>query len=410
VSRPTEEPLERRAVISGIGQSDVGRRLGRTGLDLTLDACLAAVADAGLTRDDIDGLATYPGMGTGTAGFAGPTTPEVQDALRLRLNWHDGGGEGPGQMRALIAACLAVGAGLARHVLVYRTVTESTAQGEGGRQGIGGDGGGGGGIPRFSGFLQWTLPFGAVSAVNWLALVAERRMHEFDLTREQLAQIALNGRRNAAVNPKAVYRDPLDLADYLGARMISTPLCLFDCDAPSDGSTALVVSHRDHAPDTPHPVCHVNAVGTALRGRPSWDQFDDVTTMAARDAGASMWERTELRPADVDVAQLYDGFSILAMVWLEALGFCGRGESGAFVEDGVTISRGGSLPVNTAGGQLSGGRLHGFGLIHEACVQLRGDGGERQVWTARGGPPEVAAVSNGGGPIAGSLLLTRGLG
>ena len=313
-------------------------------------------------------------------------------------------------MRALIAACLAVGAGLARHVLVYRTVTESTAQGAGGRQGIGGAGGGDGGVPRFSGFLQWTLPFGAVSAVNWIALVAQARMHEFGLTREQLAQIALNGRRNAAVNPKAVYRDPLDLADYLGARMISTPLCLFDCDAPSDGSTALVVSHRDHAPDTPHPVCHVNAVGTALRGRPSWDQFDDVTTMAARDAGASMWERTELRPADVDVAQLYDGFSILAMVWLEALGFCGRGESGAFVEDGVTISRGGSLPVNTAGGQLSGGRLHGFGLIHEACVQLRGDGGERQVWTARGGPPEVAAVSNGGGPIAGSLLLTRGLG
>ena len=97
------------------------------------------------------------------------------------------------------------------------------------------------------------------------------------------------------------------------------------------------------------------------------------------------------------------------MVWLEALGFCGRGESGAFVE-GTTIDRTGSLPVNTAGGQLSGGRLHGFGLIHEACVQLRGEGGDRQVVTKRGGPPEVAAVSNGGGPIAGSLLLTRGLG
>jgi acetyl-CoA acetyltransferase len=388
----------------------VGRRLGRTGLDLTLDACLAAVADAGLTRDDIDGLATYPGMGTGTPGFAGPTTPEVQDALRLRLNWHDGGGEGPGQMRALIAACLAVGAGLARHVLVYRTVTESTAQGSGGRQGIGGDGGGGGGIPRFSGFLQWSLPFGAVSAVNWIALVAQRRMHEFGLTREQLGQVAVNARRNAGLNPKAIYRDPMTLADYLAARMISTPLCLFDCDAPSDGSTAFVVSHRDVAPDTPHPVCGVNAVGTALRGRPSWDQYDDFTTMAARDAGASMWERTELRPADVDVAQLYDGFSILSLVWLEALGFCGRGESGAFVEDGVAIGRQGSLPLNTAGGQLSGGRLHGFGLIHEACVQLRGEGGERQVTPARGGTPEVAAVSNGGGPIAGSLLLTRGVG
>jgi acetyl-CoA acetyltransferase len=406
------EPLERRAVISGIGQSAIGRRLGRTDLDLTVAACLAAVADAGLTRDDIDGLATYPGMGTGTAGFAGPTSPEVQDALRLRLNWHDGGGEGPGQMRALISACLAVGAGLARHVLVYRTVTESTAQGAGGRQGIGGAAGGegGGGVPRFSGFLQWSLPFGAVSAVNWIALVAQRRMHEFGLTREQLGQIALNGRRNASANPAALYRHPMGLDDYLAARMISTPLCLFDCDAPSDGSTALVVSHRDYAPDAPQVACHVNAVGTALRGRPSWDQFDDMTTMAARDAAASMWERTELRPADVDVAQLYDGFSILTMVWLEALGFCGRGESGAFVEGGAAIGRGGVLPLNTAGGQLSAGRLHGFGLIHEACVQLRNEGGERQVVRPGGRLPEVAAISNGGGPIAGSLLLTRGEG
>jgi acetyl-CoA acetyltransferase len=405
----TDEPLERRAAITGIGQSAIGRHLGRSDLDLTIEACLAAVADAGLTRDDIDGLATYPGMGTGTPGFAGPTTPEVQDALRLSLDWHDGGGEGPGQMRALIAACLAVGAGLARHVLVYRTVTESTAQGSGSRQGIGG-GGDSGGVPRFSGFLQWTLPFGAVSAVNWIALVAQRRMYEFGLTRDQLAQIALNARRNAGRNPTAIYREPMDLDDYLSARMISTPLCLFDCDAPSDGSTAFVVSHRDYAPDAPRPACHVNAVGTALRGRPSWDQFDDMTTMAARDAAASMWERTELTPMDVDVAQLYDGFSILAMVWLEAMGFCGRGESGPFVADGSAIALDGVLPINTAGGQLSGGRLHGFGLIHEACVQLRGEGGDRQVARAGGRAPEVAAVSNGGGPIAGTLLLTRGRG
>jgi acetyl-CoA acetyltransferase len=406
----TTEPLERRAIISGIGQSAIGRPLGRTDIDITVEACLAAIGDAGLTRDDIDGLATYPGMGAGTPGFAGPSSPEVQDALRLRLDWHDGGGEGPAQMRAVIAACLAVGAGLARHVLVYRTVSESTAQGTGGRQGIGGSGGGGGSVPRFSGFLQWSLPFGAVSAVNWIALVAQRRMHEFSLTREQLAQIALNGRRNAALNPSAIYRDPLELADYLGARMISTPLCLYDCDAPCDGSTAFVVSHRDYAPDVPGQACHVNAVGTALRGRPSWDQFDDMTSMAARDAAASMWERTDLSPTDVDVAQLYDGFSILAMVWLEALGFCGRGESGPFVAGGTAIGREGVLPLNTAGGQLSGGRLHGFGLIHEACVQLRGEGGERQVRRRGKALPEVAAVSNGGGPIAGSLLLTRGPG
>jgi acetyl-CoA acetyltransferase len=405
----SEEPLERRAVISGIGQSDVGRRLGRSDIDLTVEAAERAIADAGLMRDDIDGLATYPGMGTGTPGFAGPTTPEVQDALGLSLNWHDGGGEGPAQMRAVIVASLAVAAGLARHVLVYRTVSEGSAQGTGGRQGIGGSGGGGG-VPRFGSFMQWSLPFGAVSAANWLAMVAQRRMHEFGLTRQQLGAIPVNNRANAVLNPKAIYRDPMSLSDYLAARMITTPLCLFDCDAPCDGSTAVIVSHRDVAPDLDHPAVHINAVGTALRGRPSWDQFDDMTSMAARDAAASMWERTELRPSDVDTAQLYDGFSILTVVWLEALGFCGRGESGPFIEGGSAIGRDGVLPLNTAGGQLSGGRLHGFGLIHEACVQLRGEGGPRQVVRPGGRPVEVAAVGNGGGPIAGSMLLTRGVG
>jgi acetyl-CoA acetyltransferase len=406
--RPAEEPLERRAIISGIGMSDVGRRLGRSDIDLTVEAGLAAIADAGLTRDDIDGLSTYPGMGAGTPGFAGPTTPEVQDALGLSLNWHDGGGEGAGQMRAVIAASLAVAAGLARHVLVYRTVSEGSAQGTGGRQPMGGSGGGGS-VPRFGSFMQWSLPYGAVSAANWIAMVGTRRMHEFGLTREQLGQIALNGRRNAALNPKAVYTDPMSMEDYLAARMITTPLCLFDCDAPCDGSTAVIVSHRDVAGDLDHPAVQINAVGTALRGRPSWDQFDDMTTMAARDAAASMWERTELTPADVDTAQLYDGFSVLTIVWLEALGFCGRGESGPFIEGGANIARDGLLPLNTAGGQLSGGRLHGFSLIHEACVQLRGEGGERQVVRPGGRNPEVAAVANGGGPIAGTMLLTRGV-
>ena len=396
------EILERRTIVSGIGQSAVGRRLGRSDLDLTVDACLQAVTDAGLTRDDIDGLATFPGAGVGTGGFAGPASPEVQDALRLRLNWHDGGLEGPGQLRAVFAACMAVAAGLARHVLVYRTVTESSAQGSGHRQGIGGTGGGRG-IPRMAGPMQWTLPYGAVSAANWIAWIAQRRVHEYGLTRQQLAQIALNARKNAAKNPKAIYREPMTMDDYLAVRMITTPLCLFDCDAPCDGSTAVVISHADYAPDAPRTVCHVNAIGTALRGRPSWDQFDDMTTFSARDAAASMWERTDLTPADVDVAELYDGFSILTMVWLEELGLCGRGDSGPFVEGGTRIALDGALPLNTGGGQLSAGRLHGFGMLHEACVQLRGEGGDRQM--AR--QPEVAAVAAGGGPIAGCMLLTR---
>jgi acetyl-CoA acetyltransferase len=397
--------VERRAVISGIGQSAVGRRLGRSGIDLTIDAALEAIADAGLAPADVDGLATYPGAGLGTPGFAGPGSPEVQDALRLQLSWHAGGIEGAAQLSAVVNAVMAVAAGLARHVLVYRTVTESTAQGSGGRQGIGAGGGGGSGgkVPRMGGSLQWTIPFRAYSAANWLALNATRHFHEFGTTPEQLAMIAINGRRNAGRNPKAVYRDPMTLDDYFAARMITTPFRLYDCDAPVDGSTAVVVSTAEHARAVDHPVARVEAVGTALRGRPSWDQFDDLTTMAARDAGAHLWSRTDLSPADVDVVELYDGFSFLAMTWLEALGFCASGESGPFVEGGHRIALDGELPLNTHGGQLSAGRLHGFGFVHEACVQLRGEGGERQVPK----PVEVAVVANGGGPLAGAMLLTR---
>ena len=391
------EGFERRVVISGIGQSAVGRRLGRTGIDLTVDAALAAIADAGLSVSDIDGLATYPGAGGGPGGFAGPGSPEVHDAMRLRLNWHSGGIEGPAQMAAVINGSMAVATGLARHVLCYRTVTEATEQGSGGRGGIGT------GVPKIGGTMQWTIPFRAYSAACWLALNAQRHFHEFGTTRQQLGMIPVNQRRNAGLNPKAIYRDPMTLDDYLSARMITTPFGLYDCDAPVDGSTAVIVSTADYAPDAPHPPARLEAVGTALRGRPSWDQFDDMTTMGARDAAARMWERTDLGPADVDVAELYDGFSFLTLCWLEALGFCGHGEGGPFIEGGQRIALDGDLPLNTNGGQLSAGRLHGFGFIHEAVTQLRGDGGDRQVSR----PVEVAAVANGGGPIAGCMLLTR---
>lgn len=389
---------EQRSIVAGIGQSAIGRRLGRDELDLTIEASLAAIADAGLTVADIDGLATYPGgVMRGAGGFAGPGTPVVQDALRLSLNWHSGGAEGPAQIQAVINAVMAVSTGLTRHALVYRTVTESTAQGSGGRPGIGI------GIDSIGGPMQWSLPFRAYSAANWLAMNAQRHFHEFGTTREQLAQIALNGRRNAGLNPNAIFRDPMSLDDYFAARMITTPFCLYDCDVPVDGSTAVVVSAAEHASAVDHPVARVEAVGTALRGRPSWDQWDDMTSMPARDAAAHMWSRTDLRPDDVDVVELYDGFSWLAMAWLEALGFCGRGESGPFVEGGKRIALDGELPLNTNGGQLSAGRLHGFGFLHEAAVQLRGEGGDRQV----PGDPEVAVVGNGGGPVAGAMLLTR---
>jgi acetyl-CoA acetyltransferase len=400
---------ERGAVISGIGQSDVGRRLFRNPLDLTLDACLGAIEDAGLTRDDIDGIATYPGNMDQPPGFSGVGVAEVHDSLRLNLNWFAGGLEAPGQLGSVVNACLAVSAGLANNVLCFRTVWEGSAQGTGGRAGIGAGAvgaGRGGGLPRVGSFMQWTLPYGAASAANWIAMMASRHFHEFGTTREQLAWIALNGRRNAEVNPKAVYREPMTLDDYMNVRMITWPFCLYDCDVPADGCTAVIVSRADASGLRKQPI-HVEAVGTAIHGRPSWDQWGDLTTMALRDAAAQMWSRTDLKPTDVDVAECYDGFSFITLAWLEALGFCGKGEGGPFIDGGERIARDGLIPLNTHGGQLSSGRLHGYGFIHEACVQLWGEGGDRQVVRPGGRQPEVGVAAAGGGPLGGCLLLTR---
>jgi acetyl-CoA acetyltransferase len=301
----------------------------------------------------------------------------------------------PAQISPVIHASLAVAAGLARHVLVYRTVSEATAAADTGRLGIGA------GSRDMRGFGAWLIPFGAMSAGNWIACMAVRHMYEFGTTREQLGAIAMTARRNAALNPASIYRDPMTLDGYLGARMVSWPFGLYDCDAPCDGSTAVIVSSADAARDLPKPAVRVNAVGTAMRSRPSWDQWEDLTTMASRDAARQMWARTDLKPSDVDTAQLSDGFSFLALAWIEALGFCGKGEGGPFCASGA-IALDGALPLNTWGGQLSGGRLHGFGFLAEAIRQLRGECGPRQVKDC-----EVAVVANGGGPIAGCMLLTR---
>ena len=385
-----EEPLERRAIISGAAQSDIGRRLHRSGLDLTIEASLRAIDDAGLTVADIDGISTYPGM---SGPFGGCTGAELHDALRFSLNWRDGGAETSGQLGAVHKAVLAVAAGLAKHVLCFRTVYE----GSGGPARA--SGGGGAMPPAF----QYLIPYGVTSAANWISCYAQRHMHDYGTTREQLGAIAINARTNAGSNPKAIYTEPMTMDDYLSVRMISDPFGLYDCDVPCDGSTVVIVSHRDHAPDVPHGAIHVNAMGTALRGRPSWDQFEDLTTMAMRDSAASMWERTEMTAADVDTAQLYDGFTWLTMAWIEALGFCGKGEGGPFVEGGGRIAPGGDLPLNTNGGQLSGGRLHGFGFLHEGVMQLRGTANVQVA------DCEVAVVGAGGGPESGCLLLTKGI-
>ena len=383
---------EPKAVISGIGISAIGRRTGTSALDLTEQSAAAAIADAGLTAADIDGIATM-----------GDTLPtEIAPRLGIGDVWLSELDLGQGGLLApVMAAIEGVAAGEARHVLVYRTVkmmggSVMPQDGE---------------APQALGEMAPLITYHAYSAANWLAMHARRHMYLYGTTKEQLGWLAVNSRRNAGLNERAVYREPITLDDYLSARPVSDPFGLLDCDVPIDGSIAVVVSIAEHASNTPHPAVRVAALGRApLFG--GWDRRADYPNMASVEAARDLWSRTDLGPRDVDVAELYDGFTFLTFAWLEALGLCGVGEAGPFVEGGTRIALDGELPLNTYGGQLSAGRMHGYWVLHEACLQLRGEagavsGGEREAGGRQVAAPEVALVSNGGGPLAGCMLLTR---
>jgi acetyl-CoA acetyltransferase len=388
------EAPEKGAIISGIGISRIGRRTGIPGIDLTLESARAAIADAGLTTADIDGIST---MGDTPIDAAAT-------ALGIAPGFRGGGFDTGGLLSPAMSAFLAVAQGRARHVLVYRTVqmmggefipsTERRGEPPAASEQTG--------VARVMADMSPMLAAQAFSAVNWLGMHCQRHMHLYGTTKEQLGWLAINSRRNAGLNPLAVYRTPMTMDDYLGARVVSTPFGLLDCDVPIDGSIAVVVSAASYAADCPQPPVRVEAIGGSS-GAGGWIHRPDYPKMASVDAAAEMWSHTDLTPADLDIAELYDGFTFLTFAWLEALGVCGDGEAGPFVEGGSRIALDGVLPVNTYGGQLSAGRMHGYWVLHEACVQLRGQAGERQV----AHQPEVAVVSNGGGPIAGCMLLTR---
>ncbi|OBF46377.1 3-ketoacyl-CoA thiolase [Mycobacterium sp. 852002-50816_SCH5313054-b] len=386
----TAEKFEDKVALTGIGMSPIGRRLMEPPLSLTMQACEAAIADAGLTLADIDGLSTYPGaINVGGFGEGGVTALEA--ALGIRPTWHNGAMETFGPGGSVIAAMLAVAGGLARHVLCFRTLWEATHN-ELMKQGKV--------TPSMGRMAGWTFPFGATSAAHTLAMNAQRHFHRYGTTKETLGWIALNQRANAELNPTAVYRTPMTMDDYLNARPITTPFGLYDCDVPCDGAIAVIVSAVDAARDLAKPPVLVEAVGTQIIERIDWDQSTLTHEPQVLGQAAHVWTRTSLRPTDVDVAELYDGFTMNCLSWIEALGFCGIGEAKEFLDGGKNIARDGQLPLNTHGGQLSHGRTHGMGLLHEAVSQLRGEAGDRQVTGAR-----VGVVSSGGLTPSGVLLL-----
>jgi acetyl-CoA acetyltransferase len=389
---------EKKTCISGIGQSAIYRHPTIYPFELAVQACERAIEDAGLTAGDIDGASCWPAGQVGIGeGFGAASIADIQASLGLKFKWF-GSGESGAMYATIINAVAAIAAGYCNHVLCWRALGERWVPSYGRAQHAPD-----GPPPRTGGWQAWMAPYWASSAANWVALHAGVHMRKYAITREQMSAIPITQRKNAALNPQAVYREPITLDDYMNARMISTPFGLYDCDVPCDGTTAVIVSRLDAGPGLRRRSIRIEAVGGgAIERMDTWLARDDFPHMMMHDAAKMMWARTDLKPKDVDTAHIYDGFTYLTMFWLEALGLVKEGESGAFIEGGARIALDGELPLNTNGGQLSEGRMHGFGHLHEAVLQLRGEAGARQVKNV-----EVSVTGVGGGSLGGCLLLTR---
>ncbi len=379
-----------RAALAGSAWTEVTKRSGRSEGDLALEACLLAIEDAGLSTDDVDGIATYPG---GMVGSVSSTY--VLTGLGMKnIRWYcDADGHGPAAMTAVVEAVLAVAAGLCETVVAFRSMVRPTTHGAGG-------------IPtniKMPADMAFKVPYGGVMASQWIAMFQQRHMFEFGTTAEHLGEIAVSTREWASHNERAIQRVPFTIEDYLASPFVSEPIRLLDSDYPVDAGIAVVVTTADRARDLRHPAVLVRSMSVAPGPMPDWDQAPELTEMSAKYAARDMWSRAgDIGIGDVDVALLYDGFTFIALSWIEALGFCEVGDGGPFVEGG-TIRAGGRLPLNTHGGNLSEGRTHGMGQIAESVRQLQGRAGRRQVPDAR-----VAVVSGGGGPLAGCMLLHTG--
>ena len=257
--------------------------------------------------------------------------------------------------------------------------------------------------PRIGGPQQFELPYGNTMTAQTLAMWAMRHFHLYGTREEHLGAIAVTNRRHASRNARAALRETITLDDYFRSPWVSEPYRRLDCDFPIDGAGAVVVTTIERARDLKAKPVYVLG-GTCREGIwEEWITWPDLSAMASKPVCDELWRDAPLGPKDVDVAGIYDGFSWLELCWLEDAGFCAKGEGGPFVASGA-IDLGGALPTNTHGGNLSEGRSHGIGALLEVVQQLRGECDGRQVEDAR-----VGFVANGGGPIAGVVLLSTEL-
>ena len=386
-----------KTAIVGIGYSEITRKPGKPLGLLAVDACRAAIADAGLDPARIDGLATYP-----ESPFAGAGNRDGEDvvsvnwimnhlALAPDLRWYAQIETGM-IASPIIEAVNALIAGACDYVMVWRALHRPRPRASPG------------GSPRAAGDAQFLAPYGASSIVQTHAFAWQRYMHRYGATRAALAALALNSRRNANLNPRAFFfKDPMSRDDYFNSRWIAEPLCLFDCDVPVDGCVALIVTTAERARDLANPPAYIAGYGqnTARRRTLLYYTLDDYMACGTSLAH-KLWQSAGLGPHEMDAAQLYDGFNPSTLYWLEAAGFCAEGEGAAFVRDG-RIALEGELPVNTFGGSLSEGRMHGMGHIAEAVRQVTDRAELRQI------PGASAVCAIDGSPMlrGSGIIVTR---
>ena len=386
-----------RAAIVGIGQTEFAKQIGITEAAVACRAVAAALADAGLSKDDVDGLCLYD--------IESNTVADVVAMLGLRdvrfFSTHSHGG---GSYCAVVtSAAAAITADHATTVLAFRARNR-------GRRSSAGTGMMDGGrpwekiAPRIEGMYQWQVPFGIAAPVHEMALIARRHMLDYGTTETHFGEVACAIRSHAVRNPHALMREPLTLDDHRASRWIAEPLRLLDCCIETDGGAAIVLTRAERARDLRRPPVHVLAavqcLGPAHHHPHDWFGYDRRRWMVA--AAERLWGTAGVAPSDVDAAMLYDHFTPMVLLALEDWGFCGEGESGGFVEGGTLRGPDGALPVNTHGGQLSEAFIHGFNNWNEAVRQLRGTS------TCQVPGADLVLVAAASSDPYGAVLLARG--
>jgi acetyl-CoA acetyltransferase len=369
--------------IVGVAESDLGEvGPGFTPLDLIGQATSRALDDAGLEKEDVDGLfsaSAYYHMPTLSVGEYLGIRPRYSDATNMG---------GSSFVSHLFHAASAINAGLCEVALIAYGSTQRSASGR---------------LVSGSEALPYEAPYKPRYPVSAYALAASRHMHEYGTTREQLAEVAVAAREWAKLNPKAFMRDDLSVEDVIDSRMVSSPLSILDCCLVTDGGGAALVASAERARDLAKAPAYLLGAGEAHWHR-NISQMPDLTTSAAAESGPRAYEMARLGPEDMDVVMLYDAFTINTVLFLEDLGFCEKGEGGPFVSGG-RISPGGELAVNTNGGGLSYNHpgMYGLLLLVEAVRQLRGECGERQV-----ADTNVALVHGNGGVLSSQVTAILG--